>query len=96
MTEKPLITNNDECKFLESDFSNGSYCAGCKTREIKYCPIYENSFKTTKEIFQYKTKCKKAVKKLGENQEPTVYTCGENGGICDVTKYLFCKNKDCH
>ena len=91
--EKPLVTINDECKFAESDWQENWHCEECKTRINKYCRIWEHHLLTQKQIYQYKTKCKKAVV-YKDKESQTVYTCGKNGGVCDITIYRFCTGAD--
>lgn len=90
--EKPLVTINDECKFAESDWQENWHCEECKTRINKYCRIWEHHLLTQKQIYQYKTKCKNAVVHK-DKESQTVYICGKNGGICDITKYKFCTRR---
>ena len=48
-----------------------------------YCVCGDNS----------ERKCKKAVV-YKDKESQTVYTCGKNGGVCDITTYRFCTGSD--
>lgn len=82
-----------DCSFYDSDWQDTDACDKCKTKEIKFCEVYEGSKLSTKQRYSgYKNTCSKAVF-IRDKDSVNYYQCGKNGGICDFFKYRKCKLK---
>lgn len=81
------------CTFSDSDFTDSNGCDNCEERKHHLCEIYEGKFLSTQERFStYTNTCKRAV--FVRDDDLNHYTCGKNGGICDVFRFKKCTKKE--
>lgn len=83
----------EKCSFMESEFTDSSGCKKCKIREKSFCKIQEGSKISTQERYStFKNTCQKAV--FENDSDLNHYTCGKNGGICDLFRFKQCNAKE--